>query len=110
MTDTANTMIDLTGIGDHKPDSKRGALVFSSLPPDVQRAEDATAYADYESRHYRAVVTRTRPATAVERALLAHVLGREVPADLTTTVRWLSSGVRNRSWPKLGITPEGVVQ
>jgi hypothetical protein len=101
--------VDLTGIGEHRPDHRRGHLVFTSLPDAVQRAEDATAMADYENRHFRAVVTRTRPASATEKALLTH-LGHQVPANLTTTVRWLSNGVRNRSWPKLGITPEGVVQ
>ena len=101
--------IDLTGIGAHKPDHRRGYLVFSSLPPDVQQAEDATAFADYENRSWRASVPRTRPSTATERALLAHALGHGVPANLGTRVRWPSDGVRNRSWPTLGIAEDGGV-
>jgi hypothetical protein len=107
--DDTSTDIDLTGIGDHKPDHRRGYLVFTRLPDSAQRAEDATAMADLENRHYRSVVQRKRPATATEKALLAH-LGHTVPENLETTVRWLSNGVRNRSWPTLGITPEGVEQ
>lgn len=101
--------IDLTGIGEHKPCPKRGILVFSHLPDAVQNAEDSTAWCDYENRHWRASVHRTRPATPTERALLSHALSREVPDDLQTRIRWLSDGVRNRSWPELGITQEGVV-
>lgn len=92
--------IDLTGIGEHRPCPKRGILVFASLPPAVQRAEDATQDNDYEQRHWRASVHRTRPATATERALLEH-LGYVLLAELTTRVQWLSDGVRNRSWPQL---------
>ncbi|CKI51649.1 hypothetical protein LTT02_21880 [Mycolicibacterium smegmatis] len=94
------TEIDLTGVGEHRPDHRRGLLVLAHLPDAVQRAEDATAYADYENRHYRASVTRTRPATPTERALLRHI-GYTVPDDLTTVVEWLSNGVRRRTWPTL---------
>lgn len=101
--------LDLTGIGDHRPDNRRGYLVFTSLPDAVQRLEDARAYADLEARSWRASVVHTRPASDAEKALLAH-LGHSVPANLETQVRWLTSGVRNRSWPALGITEEGEVQ
>ena len=108
-TPTTETDIDLTGIGDHRPDNRRGYLVFTHLPDAVQRAEDGRAYADLEARSWRSSVKRIRPATVTEKALLAHALGRAVPANLETVVRWLSSGVRNRSWPQLGITEEGTV-
>ena len=100
--DGAVSDVDLTGIGEHKPDHWRGVLVFSHLPDLVQRAEDATAYADHEKRHWRTSVTRTRPATPTERALLAH-LGYTLPAELETRVQWLTNGVRRRTWPQLGI-------
>lgn len=100
--DGALTDVDLTGIGEHKPDHWRGVLVFSRLPDAVQRAEDATAYADHEARHWRASVTSTRSATLTERALLAH-LGYSLPASLETRVQWLTNGVRRRTWPQLGI-------
>lgn len=99
--------VDLTGVGDHRPDHRRGFLVFTCLPDALQRAEDSTAYADYENRGWgrKAVV---RPATAAEKTLLAHVLGRPVRGDLQTHVRWVSDGVRNRSWPQLNINEQGV--
>lgn len=98
-----DSSVDFTGIGEHRPDHRRGLLVFTRLPDAVQRAEDATAYADHENRHWRASVARTRPATPTERALLAH-LGYTLPDDLETRVEWLSSGVRNRRWPQLEVT------
>jgi hypothetical protein len=107
MSDTELNDVDLTGIGEHRPDNRRGYLVFASLPDAVQRAEDGRAYADLEARSWRASVTRTRPATATERALLAYVLERQIPNNLETVVQWLSNGVRNRSWPTLGINQEG---
>ncbi len=107
---TSPETIDLAGIGEHRPDNRRGYLVFTRLPDSVQRAEDATAMADLENRHYRSVIQRTRPSTPVERALLTHALGREVPESTPTVVRWLSNGVRNRSWPALGITENGVIE
>ena len=107
---TTPETVDLTGIGAHRPDHRRGYLVFTSLPDVEQRAEDSTAYADHEATD-RGVpsATCTRAATATEKALLAH-LGHTVPNDLRTVVRWLSNGVRNRSWPMLGITAKGVVE
>lgn len=97
---------DLTGIGEHRPDHRRGFLVFTHLPPEVQDAEDSTAYADLENRYRRAVVHRDRDATAAERALLTH-LGHSCPPGLQTRVRWVSNGVRNRSWPALKIAEDG---
>ena len=94
------TDIDLTGIGAHTPCPKRGLLVFASLPDPVQRAEDATQFADFEARSWRANVTRYRPATETERALLRY-LDINTPVDLITAVRWLTDGVRRRTWPQL---------
>ncbi|OBB46769.1 hypothetical protein [Mycobacterium sp. 852002-51961_SCH5331710] len=44
--------------------------------------------------------TRPRPATATERALLAH-LGYELPDELFTAVSFPTYGVRRRRWPQL---------
>ncbi|OBB48416.1 hypothetical protein [Mycobacterium sp. 852002-51961_SCH5331710] len=44
--------------------------------------------------------TRPRPATATERALLAH-LGYELPDELFTAVSFPAQGVRRRRWPQL---------
>lgn len=99
--------VDLSGIGAHRPCPARGVLVFDSLPPDVQNAEDSRADADYRGRHWRSNVTTERPATATERALLAH-LGYTVPADLHTRVQWLTDGVRRRTWPQIPATTEGL--
>ena len=102
------------GIGPQKPDDPRGWLVFDWLPADLQNAEDSTLAADrgehpglHRSVHFSPptdfayVRSRfTRPATATERVLLEH-LGYDLPDDLTTRVHWISSGVRNRSWPQL---------
>ncbi len=74
----------------------RGNLVFDSLPPDVQNAEDSRQEVDYRNRHWRSNVTTERPETATERALLAH-LGYTAPADLHTRVQWLTDGVRRRT-------------
>lgn len=97
MTDTADPLAD---IGAHRPSDPRGLLVFESLPAEIQRAEHATQFADYERRRWRSRATSTRPATPTERLLLGH-LGYSLPAELTTVVRWLSNGVRRRTWPAL---------
>ncbi|WP_131813663.1 hypothetical protein [Mycolicibacterium fortuitum] len=99
--------VDLTGIGEHQPCPKRGVLIFSSLPPQVQNAEDSCQEADYRNRHWRASVTTERPATATERALLAH-LGYSVPTVLHARVQWLTDGVRRRTWPQIPETLEGL--
>lgn len=101
------TDIDLTDIGEHQPCPKRGVLVFSSLPPAVQNAEDSRQDADYRNRHWRASVATERPATPVERALLEH-LGYSVPTTLHTRVQWLTDGVRRRTWPPIPETLEGL--
>ena len=106
---TDNAVFDLTGIGEHRPDNRRGFLVFTHLPDAVQRAEDSRAYADLEARSWRASVICAHASSPAERALLSYVQGREVPGDLQTVVHWLFNGVRNRSWPSIGITEEGVV-
>lgn len=95
-----DTADPLAGIGAHHPHDPRGPLVFDSLPPEIQRAEQQTQFADYERRHWRASLPEERPATSAERLLLEH-LGYTVPNDLTTCVRWLSNGVRRRTWPQL---------
>jgi hypothetical protein len=75
----------------------RGWLVFHWLPDDLQRAEDSTAVCDRDQMRPRGF---ERPATDTERQLLAH-LGFELPAELTTVVRYRTRGVRNRRWPAL---------
>ncbi|WP_197505741.1 hypothetical protein, partial [Mycobacterium sp. 852002-53434_SCH5985345] len=94
-------------IGAHVRSDPRGWLRFASLPADLQAAEDAAQAADAERARRNHDDRRTvfdRPATTVERALL-ETLGYTLPATLTTRVRWLSPGVRNRSWPTL--EPQG---
>jgi hypothetical protein len=82
-------------IGIHKPDKARGWLNFSSLPPDLQYAEDSTLGAD-KTRGRRF----SRAATSTERTLLTH-LGYQLPDDLTTRVEWVTPGIRRRRWPQL---------
>ncbi|GAA1225116.1 hypothetical protein [Mycolicibacterium alvei] len=103
----ADSDIELAGIGEHQPCPKRGVLVFASLPPAVQNAEDSRQEADYRNRHWRASVVTERPATATERALLTH-LGYAVPTVVHTRVQWLSDGVRRRTWPQIPATLEGL--
>ena len=96
MTDTIGNQLS-------QPDPL-GWLVFDHLPYAIQLAEDSTQAADRERG-----IAFERPATATERALLAH-LGHaesaELPDDLTTHVRWTTVGVRNRRWPQLENTQE----
>jgi len=108
MTQPDNGAIDLAGIGEHQPCPKRGILVWSSLPPAVQNAEDSRQDADYRNRHWRASVVTERPATPVERALLLQLGLGPLPADLHTRVQWLSDGVRRRTWPQIPETMEGL--
>jgi hypothetical protein len=58
--------------------------------------EDSLALADRD----RCRTNFTRPATDTERALLS-ALGLALPAVLDTHVRYLSVGVRSRTWPTL---------
>jgi hypothetical protein len=77
----------------------RGILVFEYLPGDMQRAEDSTAFADYDYRTYKPRGFE-REATPTECALLEH-LGYELPDALITYVRYRSRSCRNRRWPQL---------
>lgn len=89
------------GIGPQRPDDRRGWLVFDGLPVDLQHAEDATLEADHARAVGEFAPTRfTRLATASERQLLEH-LGHVLPDQLTTSVEWLSNGLRCRAWPQL---------
>jgi len=90
MTDTIGNQLP-------QPDP-RGWLVFTSLPDDLQRAEDSTAAADFDRRRFGLVLQR--PATDAERTLLGH-LGYDLPADLTTHISYTSWSTRNRRWPQL---------
>jgi hypothetical protein len=90
-------------IGPQHPNDALGWLCFDGLPDEVQRAEDATLAAD----HHRITEDMllpfefVRPATDTERILLEHIGFDHLPDNLTTTVRWLSFGLRNRRWPAL---------
>ncbi|CAM2885091.1 hypothetical protein BST27_08195 [Mycobacterium intermedium] len=94
----------MTVIGPQVPNDPRGWLVFESLPPELQRAEDATQYHDFQ-RHGRpqridGKWVWVRPATATERELLEH-LGFELPDELETHVEWKTETLRRRTWPAL---------
>ncbi|MDT5076775.1 MAG: hypothetical protein QOJ80_1412 [Mycobacterium sp.] len=90
-----------TQIGVHRRGDPRGWLLFDSMPPDLQTAEDARLAADREHiRENHGAPAFLRTATATERTLLEH-LGYDLPDLLLTRVHWLSSGVRNRRWPAL---------
>lgn len=84
----------------------RGWLVFESLPGVLQRAEDSTLAADRERwpaspRLFKRIrFGFERPATDTERQLLQH-LGYVLPDELTTRVKWVTPGCRNRRWPQL---------
>ncbi|BCO36850.1 hypothetical protein BMW24_018290 [Mycobacterium heckeshornense] len=100
-------------IGDQYPQpDPRGWLVFTHLPADLQRAEDATLFHDLamfarKARYNTDTCRRemTRPATDAERTLLQH-LGFQLPDDLTTVVYYQSPTMRARCWPQLeGATP-----
>lgn len=98
----SNRMTDAIGPQYDQPDP-RGWLVFHGLPDDLQRAEDSTRAADWERAHRNSeglYFPLERPATDAERQLLQH-LGYELPDQLTTKVRWITAGVRNRRWPQL---------
>jgi hypothetical protein len=92
----------MTDIGAQRPNDPRGWLLFDSLPDDLQRAEDATLYADHQRIREDVLLPYifNRAATDTERTLLTH-LGYDLPGDLQTRVCWLSYGVRNRRWLEL---------
>ena len=97
----------ITGVGPQlaQPDP-RGWLVFGWLPENLQKAEDATQFADYERFRERASGDALgrgafhRAATSTERQLLQH-LGYELPEHVHTYVTYLTNGVRHRYWPQL---------
>ncbi|BBE43399.1 hypothetical protein [Rhodococcus erythropolis] len=89
-------------IGNQLPQpDPRGLLTFDRLPRGLRIAEDATQAGDHEtSKTMSGGSPWTRPATPAERTLLTH-LGYELPDELDTTVRYVTSGVRERTWPTL---------
>ena len=78
----------------------RGILVFSSLPSELQRGEDATAVCDRDRHRMLDPRGHQREASEAERILLQY-LGFELPEQLTTKVTWPSRSVRRRTWPQL---------
>lgn len=87
----------LPNIPHQRTDDVRGWLTFvKPLPDPLQNAEDSTLTADFDSRHRN----RTRPATATERALLAH-LGYALPDELVTVINYVTVTIRRRTWPQL---------
>ncbi|WML64762.1 hypothetical protein [Rhodococcus sp. AH-ZY2] len=95
----------VTGIGPQKPQpDPRGILTFDYLPEHMQALEDARQAADYDDAlHHRG--PWTRPATDTERELLLH-LGYELRDGLSTTVEYLTPGVRRRTWNLPEPTPQ----
>lgn len=89
-------MTDPNAIGNRISDRHRGWLVFDHLPPDLQRAEDATHYRDIHDERD----CFNRPATDTERTLLAH-LGFTVPEQLSTHIDHVTVGIVRRRWPAL---------
>jgi hypothetical protein len=97
----ADNAEQLNGVGEHYGwDDARGWLTFSGLPAELQRQMDQTQNADYERRHWRPSVHRTRPATDAEKLLLTY-LGFNVPDNLQTSVKYISAGIRRLTWPTL---------
>ncbi|MGA5540789.1 hypothetical protein ACPCIR_02970 [Mycobacterium sp. NPDC051198] len=94
-------MSDIDVIGEHYGfDDTRGWLVFSHLPDELQRQMDQTAADDWERRGWRPSMKRTRPASAAEKTLLAH-LGFNLPSNLDAVVRYISVSVRRVDFPQL---------
>jgi hypothetical protein len=91
---------DLSGVEQMPQPDIRGLLAINNLPPELQRAEDATAMADKDRRRLFKPRGHTRDATETERILLAH-LGFELPEQLSTKVSWPGHSVRRRTWPQL---------
>lgn len=102
-------MTDTIGAQYPQPDP-RGWLVFDSLPPDLQRAEDSTQHADYgraDGIGVKLLFDRDvriwyfeRDATDAERILLEH-LGYQLPNVLKTRVNYATETLRRRTWPQL---------
>ncbi|PXX59848.1 hypothetical protein DFR70_111235 [Nocardia tenerifensis] len=88
------------------PGDRRGWLTFTAgLDIALQNAEDSTQAADFDAGTQK----RSRPATDTEKTLL-RALGLRLPEDrpgateadrLHTTVEFLSSTLRRRTWPAL---------
>ena len=95
-------MTNLSGVEQLPQPDARGWLAMRNLPDNLQNAEDSTLAADRQRVREDGFGswTFTRSATATERELLTH-LGYVLPVNLTTQVRWLSPGVRQRRWPAL---------
>jgi len=49
------------------------------------------------------VVTFTRPSTAAEKALLAHLGYGPITDDLRTKVTYNCPGIRHRAFPQIGV-------
>jgi hypothetical protein len=100
------TTPDLSAVEQLPMPDVRGWLALRNLPNSVQLAEDATADADRDrcmrprGRGRHRVGTFDRPATDTERLLLEW-LGHTLPTELTTTVRFVTTAVRNRRWIQL---------
>ncbi|HCS59063.1 MAG TPA: hypothetical protein DIW80_19465 [Gordonia polyisoprenivorans] len=73
-----------------QPDRIRGWLVFGHLPPDLQKSEDQTRWADMRER-----AAPVRPVTGAEILLLEH-LGYDTTRVTQTVVHG-----RHRCWPTL---------
>jgi hypothetical protein len=91
-----------TDIGPQRVGDPRGWLLFDHLPDDLARAEDQTLAADHQRilENLGMFDAFDRAATDAEQTLLAH-LGYTLSPALTTSVTWLSNGVRNRRWTTL---------
>lgn len=98
--DNALNDVDLSGAVWYGWSDVRGWITFSGLGDELQRQLDQTQADDHQRRHWRPSVARVRPTTPAERALLAH-LGFAVPTNLTTTVRYVSGGIRRLEFPAL---------
>ena len=99
------TSPDLSAVEQLPQPDPRGILALRYLPDDIQKLEDATADAD-KSRSITRYGRRLRPraferdATPTEKLLLEH-LGYTLPAELQTTVSFVTTSVRNRRWVAL---------
>ncbi|MDV8000758.1 hypothetical protein [Rhodococcus sp. IEGM 1408] len=92
----------------HDDGDPRGVLCFQApLPRELQNAEDSTQAADRE-RTYGLGTRFTRPATTTEVELLTALgfvdyRGEPPTAETMTTVSWVTTGVRRRTWPGLSV-------
>lgn len=91
------TAPDLSQIEQMSQPDIRGWLCINNLPNELQHLEDGRAAADLDMRKR----TFERPATDTERLLLDHLGYGPIPDDLTTTVHYFTTSVRQRRWPAL---------